>query len=136
MKKLYLALITIITIICVIGGTFHNLRIRHYEHEQEHSYEETEYSGDVSEEIFNDENLPPDEFFNEYSLAILKVQSKLYRAKTFVDFSVVVALSVVLFSKNIILSHYFDLIGTIVVSLYLVLTGGQSFIKEVKNNKY
>ena len=32
---------------------------------------------------------------------ILKVQSKLYRAKTFVDFSVMVALGVVLFSNNL-----------------------------------
>ena len=64
---------------------------------------------------------------------ILKVQSKLYRAKTFVDFSVVVALSVVLFSQNVTLSYYFDLIGTIVVSLYLAMTGGQSFINQIKN---
>ena len=68
----------------------------------------------------------------ESNNTILKVQSKLYRAKTFVDFSVVVALSVVLFSHNITLSYYFDMIGTMVVSLYLVLTGCQSFIKEIR----
>ena len=65
---------------------------------------------------------------------ILKVQSKLYRAKTFVDCSVVIALSVVLFSTNPIVSFYFDLIGTICVSVYLIFTGITSFIKEIKNS--
>ena len=65
---------------------------------------------------------------------ILKVQSRLYRAKTFVDCSVVIALSVVLFSTNPIVSYYFDLIGTICVSVYLIFTGITSFIKEIKNS--
>ena len=70
---------------------------------------------------------------NETNNKILKVQSRLYRAKTFVDFSVVVALSVVLFSTNPTLSYYFDLIGTICVSVYLIITGITSFIKEFNN---
>ena len=70
--------------------------------------------------------------FKETSNNILKVQSKLYRAKTFVDFSVMVALGVVLFSKNLTISYYFDLIGTIIVSLYLVFTGVKSFIVEIE----
>ena len=65
---------------------------------------------------------------------ILKVQSRLYRAKTFVDCSVVIALSVVLFSTNPIVAYYFDLIGTICVSVYLIFTGITSFIKEIKNS--
>ena len=64
---------------------------------------------------------------------ILLVQSKLYRAKTFVDCSVVIALTVVLLSTNITIANYFDLIGTICVSVYLILTGITSFIKEIKN---
>ena len=66
---------------------------------------------------------------------ILKVQSRLYRAKTFVDCSVVIALSVVLFSTNPIVSYYFDLIGTICVSVYLIFTGITSFIKEINGSK-
>lgn len=61
---------------------------------------------------------------------ILSIQSKLYRAKTFVDVSVTIALSVVLISKNISVSYYFDLIGTICVSIYLVYTGINTLIKK------
>jgi len=63
---------------------------------------------------------------------ILKIQSKLYRAKTFVDLSVTIALLVVLFSINPLISYYFDLIGTICVSLYLVYTGATNLFKQLK----
>ena len=68
---------------------------------------------------------------NDTNNDILKIQSKLYRAKTFVDFSVMVALSVVLFSSDLVLSYYFDIVGTIVVSIYLIFTGLKSFVKEI-----
>ena len=64
---------------------------------------------------------------------ILKIQSKLYRAKTFVDTSVTIALFSMLISKNSVVSNYFDLIGTCIVSLYLIYTGISSLIKEIKN---
>ena len=64
---------------------------------------------------------------------ILIVQSGLYRAKTFVDLSVLVALSVVLLSGKSAVSYYFDLIGTVCVSAYLVFTGITSFIGEMKS---
>ena len=63
--------------------------------------------------------------------AILTVQSRLYRAKTFVDLSVVIALGVVLLAKDQMVAHYFDLIGTICVSAYLIFTGVKSFISEI-----
>ena len=63
---------------------------------------------------------------------ILLVQSGLYRAKTFVDASVVIALGVVLFSGNQVVAYWFDMIGTICVSAYLIFTGARSFINEVK----
>lgn len=69
---------------------------------------------------------------NETNNKILKIQSKLYRAKTFVDLSVMIALGVVLFSKNDLISFYFDIGGTIIVSAYLIITGIKSLIKEVK----
>jgi len=68
----------------------------------------------------------------EENNAILKVQSKLYRAKTFVDCSVTVALLVVLLSSNATVSYYFDIIGTCIVSLYLIYTGFQSFMKLIR----
>lgn len=69
---------------------------------------------------------------NREDNTILRVQSKLYRAKTFVDCSVTVALLVVLFSSNAAVSYYFDIVGTCIVSAYLIYTGVQSFIKTVR----
>ena len=70
---------------------------------------------------------------NETCNKILMVQSNLYRAKTFVDLSVVIALVTVLFTTDPMVSYYFDLIGTVCVSVYLVFTGVTSFIKEIKH---
>lgn len=67
--------------------------------------------------------------------AILKTQSKLYRAKTFVDGSVTIALLVMLLSNNQNVANSFDLIGTCIVSVYLIYTGITSFIKEMKKVK-
>lgn len=72
---------------------------------------------------------------NKSSNTILITQSKLYRAKTFVDASVVLALFVVLVSQDKNVSFYFDLIGTICVSLYLIYTGITTLIKELKGEK-
>lgn len=69
---------------------------------------------------------------SETNNKILLIQSKLYRAKTFVDISVLIALGVVLFSKNPAVSYWFDLVGTVCVSVYLVFTGITSFITEIK----
>ena len=64
---------------------------------------------------------------------ILVVQGDLYRAKTFVDLSVVIALSVVLFAPDPTVAYYFDMIGTVAVSVYLVFTGVKSFVKEIRH---
>lgn len=66
---------------------------------------------------------------------ILILQSKLYRAKTFVDTSVVITLSTVLLSTNVLVEHYFDMVGTLCVSAYLIFTGAQTLIKELKKNE-
>ncbi|MBO5223713.1 MAG: cation transporter [Clostridia bacterium] len=63
---------------------------------------------------------------------ILKTQSKLYRAKTFVDVSVTVALTVVLISSNPTVSYYFDLVGTIAVSIYLAYSGSATLYNILK----
>ena len=64
---------------------------------------------------------------------ILIVQSKLYRAKTFVDASVMIALLVVLIIPHSKISYYFDLVGTIIVSIYLIITGVDTLVKIFKN---
>ena len=66
----------------------------------------------------------------ETNNSILKIQSKLYRAKTFVDISVTVALLIVLLLPGSKIAYYFDLIGTICVSIYLFITGVQTLIKK------
>lgn len=67
----------------------------------------------------------------EENNAILKMQSKLYRAKTFVDCSVTAALLVVLLFPKSTVSYYFDIVGTCIVSLYLIYTGMRSLYKPV-----
>lgn len=63
---------------------------------------------------------------------LLKAQSNLYRAKTFVDLSVTISLFVVLIFPTTKTAYYFDLIGTVCVSVYLALTGTTSLIKQFK----
>ena len=72
---------------------------------------------------------------NQTGNTILRVQSSLYRAKAFVDTSVVIALGVMLFSNNPTLSQYFDLIGTICVSVYLAFSGCKSFATDFLNKQ-
>ena len=67
---------------------------------------------------------------------ILKTQSSLYRAKTFVDLSVTIALFVLTFSQSAIVSYYFDLIGTICVSVYLGITGTITLYKQIVCKKH
>ena len=62
---------------------------------------------------------------------ILLTQSNLYRAKTFVDGSVVIALGTVLLSSSATVSFYFDLVGTLCVSIYLIVVGVKSFVNEL-----
>ena len=63
---------------------------------------------------------------------ILLAQSNLYRAKTFVDGSVVIALATVMLASNPMVAFYFDLVGTVCVSIYLSFTGAKSLYKELK----
>ncbi len=65
--------------------------------------------------------------------AILEVQSKLYRAKTFVDLCVTAALLSVLIAPESDFSHYLDVIGSAVVSVYLALSGLKVIADKVKN---
>ena len=55
--------------------------------------------------------------------AILAVQARLYRAKTLVDISVTIALLSVLTAPQSIVSRWLDLVGSLVVAVYLVWCG-------------
>ncbi|MBQ8633716.1 MAG: cation transporter [Lachnospiraceae bacterium] len=64
--------------------------------------------------------------------AILAVQARLYRAKSLVDSCVTIALlSVVLFPTSA-LSYYLDLIGSVIVALYLIWCGIQTIFERIK----
>lgn len=63
--------------------------------------------------------------------SILEVQARLYRAKAFVDSCVSIALLSVVLLPNSSISYYLDLLGTSIVSIYLVYSGYQTY-KEYK----
>ena len=64
--------------------------------------------------------------------AILAVQARLYRAKTLVDISVTIALLSVLIAPQSMVSHWLDLVGSLVVSIYLVWCG----LKTIREARY
>ena len=66
---------------------------------------------------------------------IIAVQSRLYRAKTLVDASVVIALLSVLINPTSIVSYYLDMIGSLVVAIYLVWCGAKTIYEEIKQIK-
>ena len=55
--------------------------------------------------------------------AILAVQARLYRAKTLVDSSVLIALLSVLIAPKSAVSYWLDLIGSLIVAIYLLWCG-------------
>lgn len=55
--------------------------------------------------------------------AILAVQSRLYRTKSLVDVCVTIALTIVAIAPASTAARIFDLVGSIIVALYLVMNG-------------
>ena len=64
--------------------------------------------------------------------AILAVQARLYRAKTLVDISVTVALTSVLIAPQSTVSYWLDMIGSLIVAIYLAWCGAQTIYEEIK----
>ena len=64
--------------------------------------------------------------------AIMAVQSRLYRAKTLVDSSVTIALMSVLIAPQSSGSNWLDLIGSVIVAVYLIWCGIQTIMEELK----
>lgn len=67
--------------------------------------------------------------------AIIAVQSRLYRAKTFVDASVTVALLSVLIAPECTVSYWLDTVGSMIVSVYLLGCGLKTIYEEIKTGK-
>ena len=64
--------------------------------------------------------------------AIMAVQARLYRAKTLVDLSVTIALLSVLIAPKSPVSYWLDLVGSLIVAVYLIWCGIKTIIEELK----
>lgn len=64
--------------------------------------------------------------------AILQVQSRLYRAKSLVDGCVTVALLSVLILPSSSISYWLDLVGSLIVAVYLICCGVQTILETTK----
>ncbi len=63
--------------------------------------------------------------------AILEVQSRLYRAKSFVDGCVTIALFAVMIAPLSLISYYLDFIGSAIVSVYLGYSGMKIVVEKM-----
>lgn len=63
---------------------------------------------------------------------ILRVQSRLYRAKALVDVCVTVALLSVVAAPESAVSYWLDFLGSLIVALYLIWCGVQTILEAVK----
>lgn len=64
--------------------------------------------------------------------AILAVQARLYRAKTLVDISVTIALLSVLIAPQSDVSYRLDMVGSLIVAVYLIWCGVKTIYEERK----
>lgn len=67
--------------------------------------------------------------------AILAVQARLYRAKTLVDVSVTVALASVLINPTSDVSYWLDMIGSLIVAIYLIWCGVRTIYEEIRSDR-
>ena len=65
--------------------------------------------------------------------AIMQVQSRLYGAKSLVDLCVSLALLSVALLPGTALSYYLDLVGSVIVAVYLVFCGVKTIYERIKN---
>ena len=66
---------------------------------------------------------------------ILAVQARLYRAKSLVDSCVTIALLAVLIAPKAPATYYIDLVGSVIVAVYLVLCGIQTIREKIVMKK-
>ena len=72
---------------------------------------------------------------NESPNAILQVQSRLYRAKSLVDCCVTIALLSVLLAPGSSVSYWLDMVGSLIVALYLIRCGVQTIREAIRRVK-
>ena len=67
--------------------------------------------------------------------AILAVQARLYRAKSLVDSCVTIALLFVAIAPKAKASNYVDLVGSVIVAVYLIICGIQTIGERLRKGK-
>ena len=77
-------------------------------------------------------------FWNKYTQlnkvepnVILKVQARLYRAKTMVDSCVTIVLLSVVIAPQSQVSSWLDFIGSLIVAIYLIYCGGRTIYEAI-----
>ena len=65
--------------------------------------------------------------------AILRVQSRLYRAKSLVDTCVTIALLSVVIAPQSVVSRWLDFAGSLIVALYLIWCGIRTILEAVRS---
>lgn len=60
------------------------------------------------------------------------MEARLYRTKTLVDASVSIALLSVLIAPQSVISYWLDLIGSLIVAIYLIWCGARTIYEEGK----
>jgi len=66
---------------------------------------------------------------------ILTVQARLYRAKSLVDSCVTIALLSVAIAPEAVFSYYLDMIGSVIVAVYLIFCGVQTIRERMEDVK-
>lgn len=67
--------------------------------------------------------------------SIMKVQLRLYRAKTLVDASVTITLTSILIIQNINITYWIDMFGSLIVAGYLIWNGTRTIVEVIKSNR-
>ena len=67
--------------------------------------------------------------------SIIAVQSRLYRVKALVDTCVTITLAIIMIFPLSEVSNWFDLIGSILVAIYLIYCGIKTIYDANKRNK-
>lgn len=70
--------------------------------------------------------------YNELGNAILGVQARLYGAKSIVDVCVTLTLLVVTLMPGSKVSYYFDIVGSILVSVYMLRSGYKTIVENMR----
>ena len=73
--------------------------------------------------------------YHEFGNVITEAQSRLYGAKSIVDLSITLTLLVVALFPGKKISYYFDMVGSVFVSLYMIRSGIKTVVGSYRRSK-